>query len=366
MKSARRNIPARCNLCGHDDSVVISRLGVPFYLPVRNVVCKRCGLVYRDPIPGPQQLADFYYNYRKKTINLEEPTPEYEEYARRMAYYHYSFFREYCRPGMAILDIGCGAGTLLSHAVQDHLIAYGVNPDPGFGNYGLKHYGLKEVQICLFEQASFPSAMFDIITCNHVFEHLVDPTAALMRIRKYLKTNGLIYFSIPNVLSPHGQLEYNFFWEHITNFSPTTITLLLKKMGFKIIKISTYGYETADGLHHPYIDLVARKEELETPCLIDWSVEGERWVDIDTFLKHYRNDFFVKHNVVRCYLGLAFFALNYYIKDKAPLLRTYNLLKNALIRILGISKERYVHTEPDYCTRPMVLEFPADRCIYYQ
>ena len=54
-------------------------------------------------------------------------------------------------------------------------------------------------------------------------------------------------------------MEYNFLPEHTYTFSPTTVDLMLKKIGFRIIKFSTFGYVTDRGLHHPYMDLVARK-----------------------------------------------------------------------------------------------------------
>jgi SAM-dependent methyltransferase len=279
-----------------------------------------------------------------------------------MSKYHYSFFSEYCKPGMNILDIGCGAGTLMSWAVLGGLNAYGVNPDPGFAKFGLVHYGLKEVQICLFEEACFSPAIFDIITLNHVFEHFSDAVASIEKIRSYLKENGLLYLSIPNLLTPHGQIEYNFFLEHVNTFSVKTISLLLKKMGFKIIKLSTFGYVTETSLHHPYIDLVARKMNVSIPQAIDWQSEREDYLFIKGFLRDYQRGFFKKNGRLRVFWGDLKQLVTSYVKNKSWFISISANYPKFLKHLIN----NYVHTEPDHCVAPKVTVFPPEECIYYE
>lgn len=358
----------KCNLCGANDYRIISRIGYPFTKQVRNVICKSCGLVCQNLITNPEKLAAFYFNYRKITIDIDTPTEEYEKYAQPMAYYHYSFFKEYCKQGMNILDVGCGAGTLMSWAVKDGLNAYGVNPDPGYGNYGPTHYGLKEVQICMFEDAFFDPKMFDIITFNHVFEHFTDATSMLQKVRHYLKDDGLIYLSIPNVLTPHGQLEYNFLLEHINTFSPTTIRLLLKRNGFKIIKMSTYGYLTTEGLHHPFIDLVARKAKGPIPQPVNWYAESEDYKSVCSFLHNYRKAFLKKNGRIRVYAGILGIAILNLMKNSLVFKDLYSPINAIVTKLFHIYPilSKLLHNEPNYCTDPEEIEFPADKCTYYE
>lgn len=347
-----------CNLCGYNDYAVVSRIGYPFSRRVRNVICKRCTLVYQNPKPCSKSLYDYYADYRKRTIGIKRPTEDYEAYARPMAKYHYSFFKEYCKPGMNILDVGCGAGTLMSWAVKDGLNAYGVNPDRGFGNYGPKHYGLKEVQISMFEDSHFKESSLDIITLNHVFEHFIDATYTLEKIRAYLKKDGLIYLSIPNILTPHGQLEYNYAFEHMHTFSPTTIKLLLKKMGFKMVKFSDYGYVTDTGFYHPYIDLVARKIEVTVPQPIDWDREAPCYKKIIFFLRKYRKAFIKDKGRIRIYAGVLAVIVSDILRNKPILKKVFRNIKN----ITG----NFIHIEPNYSTMPKIRDFPQERCQYYE
>jgi 2-polyprenyl-3-methyl-5-hydroxy-6-metoxy-1,4-benzoquinol methylase len=351
-----------CNLCGSNDFMVVSNFGHPFNERVRNVICKRCSLTYQNPIPSPEELAAHYHNYRDITIGIKTPTREYEEYAQPMAQYHYSFFREYCKKDMKILDVGCGAGTLMRFAVKDGLEAYGVNPDPGFGNNGPANYGLKEVQICLFEDAQFEPGTFDMITFNHVFEHFPDATAVLKKVRGLLNSEGLIYLSIPNNLTPHGQLEHNYFDEHINTFTPTTIELILRKMGFRIVKMSTYGYMTEEGLHHPYIDLVASKLNANVPLNINYDKEDINFLHDLNYLSNYRRVFNSENGWINVYLGI----LKLYIMNKNIYKYTLKIVKGT--RILDPILRRVknnIHAEPDYCSVPEITEFPKNEITYY-
>jgi 2-polyprenyl-3-methyl-5-hydroxy-6-metoxy-1,4-benzoquinol methylase len=47
--------------------------------------------------------------------------------------------------------------------------------------------------------AELPHAYFDAVICNDVLEHLIDPTATLVQLRRTLKPGGVVVASIPNI-----------------------------------------------------------------------------------------------------------------------------------------------------------------------
>ncbi len=47
--------------------------------------------------------------------------------------------------------------------------------------------------------AETPDSYFDLVICNDVLEHLIDPTGTLMSLRRKLTPDGVIVASIPNV-----------------------------------------------------------------------------------------------------------------------------------------------------------------------
>ena len=100
--------------------------------------------------------------------------------------------------GLTILEIGAGSGATLLELKQS-----------GFAN---KIYGYDIVDLCKnknefeqfvvgnIEQEHFPfNEKFDIIILADVLEHLIEPEVVLKKISPYLKDNGSIYISLPNI-----------------------------------------------------------------------------------------------------------------------------------------------------------------------
>ncbi len=48
-----------CPLCGNNDAVLVSRFD-RWFNPLVNVMCRRCGLVFLDPMPTDQELDQYY------------------------------------------------------------------------------------------------------------------------------------------------------------------------------------------------------------------------------------------------------------------------------------------------------------------
>lgn len=342
-----------CILCGEVNQTIIAEDAYPFINKIKNVVCNGCGLGRIEPFPSAIALKEHYENYRKNTINIEEPTDEYEDTARENALYHYSFFKEDLPKQATILDIGCGAGTLLSCAIKDGHIGYGVNPDKGFGEYGKKNYGVKKVEICMFEDAKFPDDKFDMVTFNHVFEHFVDPHHILQKVKKILKKDGNIYMSIPNALIPHGQLEYNYFDEHIYTFTPKTITQILSVNGFRLKKYSTYGMPLSNGLHQNWIDLVATNIETKKPAYsnIEMIKHAE---DVISFINNYKLAYINKYGKIKLYLGIK------RIKFGKKFLNSSGITK-LFYRFLLRTLKNFSHYEKDYSGRTSTIKFPKNK-----
>lgn len=91
----------------------------------------------------------------------------------------------------------------------------------------------------------------DVISFWHVLEHLDRPWRYLEAARKNLASDGKIVVAVPNIES----FEYKFFgnhWFHLVpqyhlwHFTPKSMSKLLQKTGFRIIKMDFWCLE-----HHP-------------------------------------------------------------------------------------------------------------------
>jgi 2-polyprenyl-3-methyl-5-hydroxy-6-metoxy-1,4-benzoquinol methylase len=105
------------------------------------------------------------------------------------------------KPGPnVVLDLGCGAG-----AVGRKLISvgkatevFGIELFASAAEEAARHYA--KVHCGDIEEMNLPYTMrFDYVICGDILEHLKDPYTIVKRIHGWLKDDGFIICSFPNV-----------------------------------------------------------------------------------------------------------------------------------------------------------------------
>lgn len=100
-------------------------------------------------------------------------------------------------PGLRLLDLGA-AGGHLGRAVRDRCsFLAGVEPDPDLPASARDGYDEWRAVDAL--EAGGWDAPFDVVVCADVLEHLARPEALLERIRGWLKDDGTLLVSLPNI-----------------------------------------------------------------------------------------------------------------------------------------------------------------------
>lgn len=101
-----------------------------------------------------------------------------------------------------LLEIGAGGGNTLVYA-KEHAYAnsvYGVElcqvDDALQTSEKIDHFIIGNIEE---KKLSFDKGFFDVIICADVLEHLVDPHSVVEYIKKYLKDDGVLIASIPNI-----------------------------------------------------------------------------------------------------------------------------------------------------------------------
>ena len=94
------------------------------------------------------------------------------------------------------------------------------------------------------KDAPFEANSFDFIMLSHVVEHIPEPLEFLQLVHRLLKKGGTVYIEVPNYesFSRKYSQQYWYAWEtprHLLMFSPKTITKLLEKAGFTVVKNRT-------------------------------------------------------------------------------------------------------------------------------
>ena len=106
--------------------------------------------------------------------------------------------------------------------------------------YARREKGL-DVATGTLEDAGFADAHFDVVVLNHVIEHVPDPRALLVEIRRILRPEGLIVLGAPNAGSLMARL-IGARWasfrpgEHIWHFTPSTLRRLVESEGFRVVE----------------------------------------------------------------------------------------------------------------------------------
>jgi 2-polyprenyl-3-methyl-5-hydroxy-6-metoxy-1,4-benzoquinol methylase len=248
-----------CDLCGSKESEFLFSAHDRMYNVPGNYClkkCKKCGLLFIDPQPTEEKLAEHYPP--NKYYSLEE---ELSPLKKRLVILLYKTF--YSGKGSSVLkfalfplyplvrftriapsgntlDVGCGSGKFLVYMKYFNENCYGVEPGKFDGQFA-KENGLK-IKNCALLEADYPDNYFDVITLNHVFEHSTNPTDTLKKLNKLLKPEGTLVIAIPQ----SGCLAYRIFrrhWvqldvpRHLFIFQEKTIREYARKTGFKIEKI---------------------------------------------------------------------------------------------------------------------------------
>ena len=213
--------------------------------------CTNCLFVFLNPIIPPDRLKNYYTNY-------------YLPYRGAKAWGKFEKFVERSQKKLdnkrlklinkerkltdssLILDIGCGIPTFLK-TCKDSIgcKTMGIDfSDEGWKNYNEKFKGinLQVADIKDLEGDIHP----DVITMWHYLEHDYSPSENLRYLTSISKPSTELVIEVPNFDSV-SRKKYGKYWSgwhtprHISLFSPSNISFLLEKTGWKAKKIYTHG-----------------------------------------------------------------------------------------------------------------------------
>lgn len=152
--------------------------------------------------------------------------------------------------GSRILDVGCGAGFFLRIATRLGAVCQGVEPSAVAADRA-RATGLSVFTGTLEDYAATnPKDRFDIITANHVLEHVPDPVATLSRMKTLLAAGGMIWISVPNA-DCHFNRVLKGWWNstdlpyHLMQFGTESLTLAGQKAGLEVRSLATYSLPVA-------------------------------------------------------------------------------------------------------------------------
>jgi 2-polyprenyl-3-methyl-5-hydroxy-6-metoxy-1,4-benzoquinol methylase len=156
-----------------------------------------------------------------------------------------AFLPKGCR---TLLDVGCGEGTFAGYIKnKESLEAWGIELMESPGKEAAKRLDKVFIGPCENYIKELPDHFFDVIYCNDVLEHLVDPYTVLSVLRNKLTDNGVVISSIPNIryhdafkkvwLKKRWEYEGHGIFDktHMRFFTKSSIAKMYRDQGYEII-----------------------------------------------------------------------------------------------------------------------------------
>ena len=267
----------KCVLCGRDGCVLYTRLrdrffSAPGVWQIR--WCASCRLAWLDPHPLPEEIPKLYTKYY-----THEPPAEGADalkavrhwirdgvLASRLGYAELaqsrvqrvvgwlmgglSVVRDRVELGVMgvaarrrgrLLDVGCGSGEFLARMKALGWEVVGLEPDERAAQLARERWGLR-VDVSWIHNADMRETSFDVITMNHVLEHLNDPLGSLQTLQRWLRPSGTIVVTTPNIFALCHRI-WKESWQHLDPprhlflFSKYSLAVMLRKAGFTNVRL---------------------------------------------------------------------------------------------------------------------------------
>jgi 2-polyprenyl-3-methyl-5-hydroxy-6-metoxy-1,4-benzoquinol methylase len=236
------------------------------------VICKNCGFVYRDKILNNKETSDLYSKYHERVFNKTDPDQYFNkiislpksisENHQKINWLNQNLKKKFSKKKkLKVLDVGCGGGTLL-FTVKSKIntsIICGVELNPVYAKLAKKKLKAnilsKEYKSGLF---GFP---FDLLINAKVLEHIADPLPFLQEIENDLTEDGLLFIEVPDISDMYNLPPDNerFGIVHIYFYSKNTLSALLEKAGFLVIKKRVISSKGGRLYPRSYLQIIAKK-----------------------------------------------------------------------------------------------------------
>lgn len=233
---------SRCPLCPDSTDEIVVRgwdrlTGRPGIFSV--VQCRRCKLMRTNPRPSASSMTLFYPDQYSPYQAVRTCKKSFVSRAARAIV----DVRSRAVPPVAIghmLEVGCAHGGYMKQMEDRGWKVTGIEYSPSAAAQASAQ-GLR-VHTGSLESAPEMSTQFDLITAWMVVEHLHDPVGGLSRLRKWVRSDGWLAFSVPNA----GAKDFHVFGHnnfnldvprHLFHFTPSTIAAVLKRSGWSVNRI---------------------------------------------------------------------------------------------------------------------------------
>jgi 2-polyprenyl-3-methyl-5-hydroxy-6-metoxy-1,4-benzoquinol methylase len=213
------------------------------------VRCGGCGLVQMNPQPEKTSVHERYGSAHGGDYLRYELANEAAFLSLQLRTLHDiaidriedSFFRAGKK---RFLDIGCATGALLEKMRERGWEVSGVEISAQMAEYGKQNRGIA-VSTLPLEANGFMEKSFDIVHASHLIEHLNNPGIFVREVYRILDEGGFFLVTTPNIAGIQARFSggrwRSAIYDHLYLFSVKTLAALLRREGFHIEQVVTWG-----------------------------------------------------------------------------------------------------------------------------
>jgi len=218
--------------------------------------CSVCKSLFLNTPPSNVQLENYYKKKFSYTDGLLNELP-----IRKRSEIILNTLRTMTPTATSICDVGSGYGYFLDEASKRGYRAEGVEPSKRLALHAKNMYSLPVYNGGLKEYIHKKHPQFDIVTCIHVIEHVMNPKSFISLLVRLVKPGGMLYLETPNSdshLLYAEQSDYTFLIppDHLWLLSKESIKIILP-VNTRIHSINTYSYpEHVMGIFKKLIKIV--------------------------------------------------------------------------------------------------------------
>lgn len=230
---------AACPLCGAQGHKSL----LPEQAGIAVVRCRGCGLVHATGQYAAEFLSEDYYAGRAERITTASAAarPGAARKRRNVALYDRLSRGKIgrARPGARALDIGCNTGLLLDVLRELGYHTEGIERSPAGETALAAGHTVHSLDI---EAHELGLPRYDLITLTHVLEHLRQPVAGLVWIRRHLAAGGIAVVEVPNWadrMRPLWGRRYRplELGDHVSFFERDTLQVAAERAGLTVLQM---------------------------------------------------------------------------------------------------------------------------------
>jgi len=299
-----------CDLCGADDPELVAERD-KYGLPVRAVMCRRCGLMYLNPRPSADRYRAFRGSGRDGTgAQYHRLAPrELEDALREYFGRDFSIPRDVRK---RLASAAAGGSAQSSRDADSSQFAWHVyNAARDFVPFagavfeqsavdGAHLLPWRDQHGCTADVADPAAEAYDLVFNARTIDHQTDPLSDLREAHRILRSGGVVFVEAPEIIEAaklEGLERHTIDIDRPHLFTARTLPAMAQAAGFEIIRtVQQEGHAGRRASSKPSIQVYGRKTH--DPVAVDWPTFEEEWeklAELPPEKRRRRADFSTRH-----------------------------------------------------------------------